>query len=283
MFKAFSVFLAVHQILSCPGGFLSKLRILISAIRVRQRMVSASGLNEQLAIISAIIKLKAPGVVVECGTYQGASTVGLSLACALTGRKLYIFDSFKGLPEPTEGDRHHAIIRDSQIATYQKGAWLGPFELVRSNIQKYGDLSVCTFVEGYFDSTLPSFKEAVAFAFCDVDLLESLKTCLRYLWPLMSDRAVFFSHEAPHHEIASLFYDRQWWGEIGFQPPGLVGAGNGLGFYLKSDGAFGSDLGYTIKNPTATRQSFELGQNENICREVTQPLMNMNHSDATPR
>lgn len=32
------------------------------------------------------------------------------------------------------------------------------------------------------------------------------------------------------------------------KPPGLIGAGSGLGL-LPAAGGFGSDLGYTVKNP----------------------------------
>jgi O-methyltransferase len=272
MFKLFSIVLGVRLLLSCPQGFLQKLRILRAIFMVRLKVVCATDIAEQLAIVSAVLKLKAPGAVVECGTYQGASAVALSLACAIAGRKLYICDSFNGLPEPAGSDQDHAIVRDSLIATYQKGSWLGSLEVVRSNIQKYGDLSVCSFVEGYFDQTLPRFDEPVALAFCDVDLVESLKTCLQYLWPLMTDGGLFFAHEAHHYEIASLFYDRQWWSEMEFQAPGLVGAGSGIGLFLQADGTFGSSLGYTIKNPTATEQSFERGK-DTVCQKINQPLM----------
>jgi O-methyltransferase len=273
MFKLFSIVLGVRLLLSCPQGFLQKLRILHAIFMVRLKVVRATDIGEQFAIVSAVLNLKSPGAVVECGTYQGASAVGLSVACALTGRKLYICDSFKGLPEPAVGDQDHAIMRDSLIATYQKGSWLGSLEVVRDNIQKYGDLSVCSFIEGYFDRTLPNFSEPVALAFCDVDLVESLKTCMQYLWPLMTDGGLFFAHEAHHYEIASLFYDRQWWSEMGFQAPGLVGAGSGIGLFLQADGTFGSSLGYTIKNPTATEQSFERGKDQTVCQKINQPLM----------
>ena len=41
------------------------------------------------------------GDVVECGCYLGGSSVNISLVCALTGRRLLIYDSFEGLPEPS--------------------------------------------------------------------------------------------------------------------------------------------------------------------------------------
>jgi O-methyltransferase len=273
MFRLFTILLAIRQLFSCPQTAAQKFLILFRILRARIRVVSATGFVEQIAIVSAILKLRVPGAIVECGTYQGASAIAISLACALTGRRLYIFDSFEGLPEPTSSDRDHAIVRDLQVATYEKGAWCGPLELVRNNIRKYGALSLCSFIQGYFDTTLPTFHEPVALAFCDVDLFESLKTCLHYLWPLISEGGMLFTHEAHHHEIAALFYDRHWWQDTGFEPPGLIGAGNGLGLSLQADGSMGSCLGYAIKNPRASKQSLELGKHETRYLESDQHLI----------
>jgi hypothetical protein len=46
-----------------------------------------------------------PGVVVECGIWKGAWAANLSLVCRIVGRQLHIYDSFRGLPAPQEGDR----------------------------------------------------------------------------------------------------------------------------------------------------------------------------------
>ena len=265
--------LCTRFLLVAPYPLTAKLRILIAMVRVAARVVTGTNPLEQLAIASAILGLKSPGVVVECGTYQGACAIIMSLACSMTGRILYIFDSFEGLPEPTSGDQSHAIIRDLQIATYEKGAWLGPLETVKANLKKYGDISVCRFVPGYFDQTLPDFKEPVAVAFCDVDLVHSLETCLRHLWPLMSGGGIFFCHEAHHHEIASLFYDRSWWSQLGFNAPGLVGAGSGIGLMPQPDGSLGSSLGYTLKNPQAKKQSLEMGAGNIVYKDTKRALI----------
>jgi O-methyltransferase len=55
-----------------------------------------------MELASAVLQVprSTPGSVVECGCYVGGSTANLSLVCAATGRKLIIFDSFQGLPEP---------------------------------------------------------------------------------------------------------------------------------------------------------------------------------------
>ena len=129
------------------------------------------------------------------------------------------------------------------------------------NIGKFGSLKLCTFNKGYFEDTLPLFHEQVAFVFCDADLKESVRTCLRYLWPLMADGGIFFTHEAHHVEIGQLFYDGEMWGG---RPPGLVGAGSGLGISPQRDGFAGSCIGYTVKNPNITMVSHEIGVPERV-------------------
>lgn len=197
---------------------------------------------------------------------MGGATTNLSLAARLVDRKLYAFDSFEGLPEPSKDDLRHLAMNVGECHSYEKGSWCGPLSTVKANVAKYGAPDVWTFMKGYFDSTLPSFSGRVAFAFCDVDLRGSLETCLRYLWPLLSAGGLLFTHEAHHLEIASLFYSPGIWAG---SPPGLVGAGSGLGLSPMPDGSFGSCIGYAIKSPSITIESVELGKEERYKKVVT--------------
>ncbi|MFB0562656.1 MAG: TylF/MycF/NovP-related O-methyltransferase [Candidatus Lokiarchaeia archaeon] len=189
------------------------------------------------------------GCVVECGSYKGASTTNLSLICVICNRKLEVFDSFEGLPQPSEQDKAHTVVHTLKVPTYSKGDYYGSLEEVKGNISRYGDIRVCNFNVGYFDDTLPKFKKKCAFIYLDVDLRDSLETCLRHLWPLLQDGCCLFTHEALHMEIASLFFDKEWWrNNLNCYPPGLIGAGSGLGLIPES-GGFTSAIGYTVKNP----------------------------------
>lgn len=219
-----------------------------------------TGFSELLMISSEILATKVPGAVVECGCFKGGSTATLSAACYKAGRKLHVFDSFCGLPEPTAEDRDHLVLSDSEIHHYKKGAFAGSLETVKRNVSKYGHIEVCTFWQGYFEQTLPDFNEQVAVAFLDVDLVESLKTCVKHLWPLMPDGGILFTHEAHHLEYGKFFYGDAWWEEnLGQKAPGLIGAGSGLGlgFRRNKDGYHASALGLVRKNPTITRISNE--------------------------
>ena len=233
-------------------GFFRKVRLLWLMYRNRFRIVTASGLLDQVVMVADILRIPkdAKGVVVECGSYQGGSTTNFSLVCAMIGRELHVFDSFAGLPEPSEADKLHKVPSLLEIRTFSKGGWCGTIETVTENVRRHGNLSVCSFHQGYFDQTLPQFKEPVVFGFCDVDLRASLETCVENLWPLLRDRGRLFTHEANHMEIAGLFFEPEWWRSRGLQqvPPGLVGGGSGIGLYVSDKGFFRSTLGFTIKN-----------------------------------
>jgi len=137
---------------------------------------------------------------------------------------------------------HHLPCLD-ELHTYSQGAFQGEIDEVKGNIAAYGCIQVCELVPGYFQETLPRFFEKCAFAFLDVDLRQSLETCLTYLWPLLQGGCKIFVHEAHHLEIAQLFFDRQWWNNLGSAPPGLLGAITRLSFGTSFQGA----LGYTVK------------------------------------
>jgi hypothetical protein len=232
-------------------GFVTKLWLASKMARNRNKVTTASHFFEHLVMATQILKIPraVDGCVVECGSYKGGSAANLSLVCALCDRKLEIFDSFEGLPEPFSADKEHFLLNTQEVHSYLKGAYRGTLSEVRRNISQYGEIAVCNFHAGYFDQTLPNFREKSILIFLDVDLIDSLKTCFRFLWPLLQDGCYLFTHEAHHMEIAAVFFEEGWWrSNLQCPAPGLIGAGTGLGL-LPLSGGFGSALGYTIKNP----------------------------------
>lgn len=229
----------------------TKLLVVARMARNNLAIPTGSSFIEHLIVATKALTVPAEteGVLVECGAYKGGSTANLSIVAQLCGRQLVVFDSFEGMPEPEAADRQHLLLASEQVHTYETDAWDAPQSVVEANVDRYGELSACRFEAGYFEETMPAFDEPVVCAFLDVGLRSSAETAIRELWPLLVDRAYLFTHEAKHMEIATLFFEHEWWtDQLDTTPPGLVGAGSGLGLH-PGDNGFSSLLAYTVKNP----------------------------------
>jgi O-methyltransferase len=229
---------------------IQKLRLLRQIKCNVSSVVSATGWNEHLLLVTRVLSLPADldGDVIECGCFKGASTSSLSLACHMTGRRLIVCDSFEGLPPIADHDVVHVSEAAGRFETYSAGEYAGSMEEVRSNVDKYGNLAACDFVKGYFEHTLPALDRRAVMVFLDVDLHESLKTCIVNLWPKVCDYGYVYTHEAQQLDYVALFFDREFWmTNFGVKQPGLIGAGSGLPYGISES----CGLGYTRKLPVA--------------------------------
>jgi O-methyltransferase len=164
-----------------------------------------------------------PGVIVEAGSFHGGSTAKLSLVAKLCDRQLHVFDSFAGMPENTEehgksiyGREHH----------FPKGSHAVPFEEVKNNVARYGDASRAQYHKGFFSDTMPSFREPVAAACVNVDLVQSTRDCFRHLYPLLSPGGIIISQDAHFPWIIELLEsDAFWRDELGIKKPAMPGLG----------------------------------------------------------
>lgn len=181
------------------------------------------------------------GVVVECGCWKGGATVNLSLVCRITGRRLMVYDSFEGLPEPEPGD---LIAERSFRGGFVPGVYGGALEEVENNVRRLGALEVCSFHKGWFKDSLPHHEEAIVLAFWDVDHYSSLRDCLLNLWPHIVDGGFLFMDEYREVEYCSVFYSEKFWDKyFSSAPPGLIGIGTGVQvgmFYTDPAVGFGS-------------------------------------------
>ncbi len=153
------------------------------------------------------------GCIVEAGAFKGCSSAKLSLIANLCDRKLYIFDSFEGLPDHDDPIAHTTM---GYNLKFNKGDYFGTLDEVKKNIQEFGEIKMCKFVKGWFENTMPNFKEDVVAVFCDVDLESSNKTCIKFLWPRLVNKGFFFSQDAHIPIIIKLFSDKTFWNkEVG--------------------------------------------------------------------
>lgn len=239
-------------------GLFGRLRLASQVLWTYARLQksSASTPNEQLVLITAILSLpkELPGDIAEFGCFKGISSCALSLAARVTRRKLIIFDSFEGLPPPVEMVHNFT----GPEVVYRKGDFAGSLDEVRGNIERFGAPEVVEYVKGYFSDTLPGrIDDKYALIFEDADLVESVRTVLKFGWARLSSGGFFFCHEARDFEVVQLFYDSALWAEMtSLHAPGLIGAGVGLPLdpmawsdrQLRGGLSFkGSCLGYVTK------------------------------------
>ncbi len=200
-----------------------KLWLGLRMFRNNLRIESGSTYRSHLAMGLKILETPPDvvGDVVECGSWKGGSAANLSLVCKITGRKLVLYDSFEGLPAGDDLDR--------EAQYYKEGDYRGTLDEVQNNLRRYGAFDVCEFRKGWFDATLPQHDSPIILSYVDVDLESSLDTCIRYLWPNLTEQGYIFIDECMVPNYCALFYSERWWRETFDQdPPGLIGAGVGL-------------------------------------------------------
>ena len=88
----------------------ARLKLALRMWRNTRRIPTGTSYKAHLAMAVKLLETPptAKGVVVECGCWQGGSTVNLSLICDIVGRRLVVYDSFEGLPPAEPNDRYSA-------------------------------------------------------------------------------------------------------------------------------------------------------------------------------
>ncbi|MFC7082328.1 class I SAM-dependent methyltransferase [Halorussus caseinilyticus] len=208
--------------------------------------------SEQLLLISEILTLprSKKGCIVECGCYLGGTTANLSLAAELTDRHVHVFDSFDGMPEDSTPEDAHIV---GEGVGSESGWTTDDYVASRADFERYLHRYGCpqrvTIHEGPFDETLPEFSEECALGYVDADYRDANAIVLEELWPQLKEDCRIYTHGADFYPVSQLYFDRDWWQTtLDTSPPGLVGAGSGLGC-IPSDGSKGwtSSFGYAVK------------------------------------
>ena len=227
--------------------YLDKIKILNKLRDSISNIDSATDINIHIILLKHILSLKknSDGFIVECGAYKGATSIVLSIAAKITGRKLIIYDSFKGLPNSEADIKKRYYPHLKVTGRYKKGMYKGTIEEVTNNLKMYGFIDVCILRPGYFKDTLPKHREKIEFLFMDVDLLSSTKECLIYLWPHLISNGYCFTDDACDMDVAKIWFNDDWWKKnLKFKSPGYIGSGCGIPI-----SPYFSSLGYSIKSP----------------------------------
>jgi hypothetical protein len=154
--------------------------------RHAKTMVGVKALENIRNCIESVHRDGVPGDFIETGVWRGGACIfarGIFKAYGITDRKVWVADSFKGLPPPDpkypadDGDKH-----------YQQTALSVSLDHVRRNFQMYGLLDdQVEFLEGFFRDTLPKAPiEQLAILRMDGDMYEATINALEFLYPKLS-------------------------------------------------------------------------------------------------
>jgi hypothetical protein len=121
-----------------------------------------------------------PGVLVDCGVWNGGSTILLSNGAP--SRSVWAFDSFEGMPQP--GDR------DAEASWEWVGECRGSEERLREGFAHYASEPEQLRVRpGWFEQTfrdLPPELDTVALLHVDADWYEPVKLVLETFYPRLA-------------------------------------------------------------------------------------------------
>ena len=151
--------------------------------------------SEAYFIVQALSKCNdISGDVCEFGVAQGETSALIANEIQSSNKVLHLFDSFEGLPKPTEKDR----LKDDILSLGSMKAYTGkmscPEDMLRTRL---GAISFPPqrFVihKGFIDKVLRSdsnLPKKVSFAYVDFDFYEPIKLALDFLHPTTSAGAI---------------------------------------------------------------------------------------------
>lgn len=146
-----------------------------------------------------IIENKISGDFVECGVWRGGSSMIIAetlLMLGINDRKIYLYDTFEGMPEPGEKDTKIRRGLDPKMiwkSEKDNGGWCAvSLEEVQSNLQRTQyPFSNLIFVKGMVEETIPkTISETIALLRLDTDFYDSTYHEFIHLYPRLQERGV---------------------------------------------------------------------------------------------
>ncbi len=146
-------------------------------------MVGRARLRNFRLLVEDAIARGIPGDIVETGVWRGGASIfarGVLAAWDVTDRRIFVADSFAGLPPPNPA----LFPADSGSTFHLQSELAVTLEEVQENFRKFGLLDdQVVFVKGWFRDTMPTFPTAqIAVLRLDGDMYESTTDPLVHLY-----------------------------------------------------------------------------------------------------
>jgi O-methyltransferase len=157
-----------------------------------------------------------PGDFVECGVWKGGSS--MLAALSLPDRRLWLYDTFEGMPDPSDHDVDlDGRSMSADWESYQRDPVIradSPLEEVRRNLGATGHTDV-RLVRGLVEDTIPAdAPDHIAILRLDTDWYESTRHELEHLWPRLAAGGVLIVDDYGHWQGARQAVDEYFGGRV---------------------------------------------------------------------
>ncbi len=171
-----------------------------------------TSIERRYALLQAVRHLmreKIEGAIVECGVWRGGSMmlVAKVLQDAGISRELYLYDTFEGMPPPSEEDQDATgtpasiLLRKEVCNRYESHLWaVASLEDVRRNLAStgYPETSL-NFILGRVEQTIPAtIPPSIALLRLDTDWYESTAHELDHLYPRVVSGGIIIIDDYGH-------------------------------------------------------------------------------------
>ena len=177
------------------------------------RSYTKTGDERLFALIRAckyVLKAGIPGAFVECGVWKGGSVMAMAETMIESDereRDIYLFDTFEGMPRPTEEDVDYTGKKASETFDEKKidedsSNWGNvSLEVVKANLNLVTyPIHLLHFVKGKVENTIPkSAPDQIAFLRLDTDFYTSTKHELEHLFPRLAKGGVLIIDDYGHY------------------------------------------------------------------------------------
>jgi O-methyltransferase len=170
----------------------------------RQRMTAL------FAAVHYVLDEGIPGDLIECGVWRGGSAMlmmGVLLSRGVIDRRIWLYDTYEGMTEPTErdvdfsGKQASQLLKAAEQFKENAGIWCyANLDTVTSNIGKVGyPLSRAELVIGPVEQTIPGkTPELVSLLRLDTDWYESTLHEMVHLYPKLVRGGVIIIDDYGH-------------------------------------------------------------------------------------
>lgn len=177
----------------------------------KSNSISMVSIDRLWAVIQAtkyIVNNNIEGDFVECGVWRG----GCSLAVAMvledlkSDRKVFLFDTFEGMTEPTNYDVSHfnLVAKNKFLSSKRSGynSWCyASIEDVKEQFKKFGLENKASFIKGDVLKTLSeesNLPKKIALLRLDTDWYESTKFEMKVLYPRLEKHGILLIDDYGH-------------------------------------------------------------------------------------